>query len=210
MKNKFPIFTLFLAAFPLTLLLLVGCSSLQKPPSDTEQKFFTVQTNYTPVVAAVTNLVVSVDPATSQLITNRVVSSVTNLNPQYVFLPNTNAQDTSATAGALASLISPGGGAIVGSVIAGIFGIWGVLRSRRSNQTAAALAQIIETGEQVLLSLPNGAAISAQYKAWMIKHQAETNTLAEASKLVANIVDTDDARQAAQKIAELVAKTSKV
>lgn len=176
--------------------MLVGCTSTepQRPPSTTEQKFFDIQTNRVPVVTAVNRAEG----------TNVVVTYTTNIVEQYVMKPNAVAQETAATAGTVGNLITPGAGGLVGTLVGGIFGIWGALRSRRSNQMSAALAQIIETGQQVLLTAPNGAELASQWKTWMVKHQAETGTIADISKLVANIVDTEDARSAASRITEII------
>lgn len=189
---KFNFAALLLCSFAL---ILAGCatSGPQNPPTATEQKFFTIETNYVPVV----------ETRTSEAGTP---VTVTNFVPEYVFLPNTNAAGIAATTGGITGLGAPGYGALATAVVSGIFGLWGMLRSRRSNQTAATLAQIIETGEQVLLTTPNGAALAQQWKAWMIKHQAETDTIGQASQLVANIVDTEDARQAAAQILALLEK----
>ena len=187
--------------------LFTGCASgPQKPPSPTEAKFFDITTNYVPTLSATTNAVVAPDPVTQLPVTNYSVLTITNLTPEYIFVPNTNAAGTAQTVGAITNLAAPGFGALATSIIGGLFGIWGTLRSRKANQTASALAQIIETGEQVLLTSPNGPELAAQWKAWMVKHQAETHTISEASKLVANIVDTEAARQAAEQIAAIINK----
>lgn len=186
--------TPFIIITMLSLALLVGCSTTdpQRPPSQSELKFFDVTTNYVPRV--------TVDPATQQ--------PVTNIEPSYVFKPNALSQQTSETVGSVVGLGIPGWSALATALVSGIFGVWGTRRSRQANASAETLAQIIETGQQVLLTAPNGAELAAQWKAWMIKHQAETGTIADVSKLVANYVDTDEARKVAEQIAALLKGTT--
>lgn len=211
MKNKI-LRSLSCLLFSLGLVALVGCQSgPQRAPSAFEQKFYTIQTNFVPVVEARTNTVVVtnvIEQASGAPIfvvsTNVNVTFTSNAIPQYALTPNDSAKATATTGGAITNTFAPGFGGIVTAGLGGLFGLWGTLRSRKSNQAAAAFAQIIETGEQVLLTVPNGAAIAAQWKAWMIKHQAETNTIGEASKLVANIVNTGDAKLAADEITALL------
>lgn len=188
--------------------LTTGCASTgpQRPPSAFEQKFFTILTNYVTEVAfetnaiTVTNVVQGIPVVTPAL----QVVITTNVTPTYEFTPNTTAAATATTSGTATNIFAPGFGGLVTTIIGGVFGLWGTLRSRKANKTSEALAQIIETGQEVLLTVPNGADLAAKWKAWMIKHQAQTGVISEASKLVANVVDTDDARDAAAKITAIL------
>lgn len=200
MKSKLLIVLLALPIF------IAGCVGPQSAPTAWEQKFFDVETNYAPKIVVVTNTVVKPDPVTQIPVTNYTVVLATNNIPEYVFSRNTNADETANLVGNILNIAAPGIGSIFVAAIGGLFGLYGTLRSRKSNQTAAALAQIIETGDQVLLSLPNGPALAEQWKAWMVKHQAETGTIAQAANLVANIVDTEDARKAAAQITALISR----
>jgi hypothetical protein len=130
---------------------LVGCGTPgQRPPSATEQKYFDVVTNVVPVVITGTN------PETLE------TETVTNYAEQYTLTPNQNASATVATGAAVGSIW--GAGTTVGAALLGLFTTWGVWRSRKQPvATAEELAQIIETGRQVLLSLPDGAKYEAAW-----------------------------------------------
>ena len=178
-----------------------GCSTPQKPPTPTEQKYFEIRTNTVEVVALVTNVL----PATATTVAAVRVEPVTNRVEQYEFVPNANAQLVASTGAAVGTTISPVAGGVVGAAIMGLFSLWGLFRSRKAAVASAEeLAQIVETGRQILLSLPDGAKYEAAWKAWMVKHQAETQTIAQVSQLVALAVDNDKAKGAAQTIVNLI------
>jgi hypothetical protein len=180
---------------------LVGCgtTTTQAPPSPTEQKYYTVQTNFVPVVVLVTNTTeaTATTPASIQ------VQPVTNQVAQYTFTPNENAQGVAGTGGLIGNFWGVGG--VTAASLLGLFKFWGLWRSRKSAvATSAELAQIIETGRQMLLTLPEGAKYEAAWKDWMIKHQAQTQTIAAVSQLVAGSVNNAAAKGAAQTIVNLI------
>lgn len=181
-----------------------GCSTPQKPPTPTEQKYFEIRTNTVDVVQLVTNVL----PATATTVAAVRVEPVTNRVEQYEFVPNANAQLVATTGAAVGTTISPVAGGVVGAAIMGLFSLWGWARSKNTATatqiTAKELAQIIQTGRQILLRLPDGAKYDAAWKAWMVKHQAETQTIAQVSQLVALAVDNDKAKGAAQTIVNLI------
>lgn len=187
---------------------LMGCSTPQKPPTPAEQKYFTIETNVVERVVTVTNIV----PATATTTAAVRVEPVTKRVEEYTFTPNSQAQLTATTSAAVTSIWNPVAGGVVGAAIMGLFSLWGLFRSKSAaanqaevNQiTAEELAQIIETGRQVLLKLPDGAQYEAAYKAWMIKHQAQTGILAQVAELLAASVDNDKAKGAAQTIVNLI------
>jgi len=191
---------LFLLA---TGLLATGCGTTsQRAPSVTELKYYDVRTNVIEVVAVVTNA-----PETGETLNPQpstvTVQTITNRVEQYTLTPNANAQLTASTGAAVGNIW--GVGAPVGAGILGLFSLWGLWRSRKSAVASAAeLAQIIETGRQVLRAMPNGEKYEAEWKAWMVKHQAETETIAAVSQLVANSVDNEKAKGAAQSIVNLI------
>lgn len=189
---------------------LVGCvtPSGQRPPSPTEQKYFEIQTNIVPVVVLVTNTPAPVTNGNLVTLSAPVVQAVTNQQERYTFTPNANAQLVAGTGGAVGNLWGVGG-AVSGAIL-GVFSLWGLFRSRKSAVASAAeLAQIIETGRQILLTMPNGAKYEAAWKDWMVKHQSETQTIAQVSQLVALAVDNDKAKGAAQTIVNLIAAQPK-
>lgn len=206
--NIAPPFSLFLICGLLSFG-LIGCASPQRPPSVAEQKYFEIRTNVVEVVTTVTNIV----PATETTVAAIRVEPVTNKVEEYEFTPNANAGTLATTSAAVTSIWNPVAGGVVGAAIAGLFSLWGLFRSKNKataeradvNQiTAEELAQIIETGRQVLLKLPDGAKYEAAYKAWMIKHQAQTGIIAQVAELVSASVDNEKAKGAAQTIVNLI------
>lgn len=193
--------------FGLLALGLAGCSTPQRPPSATEQKYFEIKTNVVEVVTTVTNIV----PATATTVAAIRVEPVTNRVEEYDFAPNANAGAVASTSAAVASIWSPVAGGVVGAALAGIFSLWGLLRSKKretaNELTSLELGQIIETGRQLMLKLPDGAKYEAAWKAWMVKHQAETGVIAQVAELVKLGVDNDKAKGAAQTIVNLMQQT---
>ncbi|RPJ19252.1 MAG: hypothetical protein EHM35_20890 [Planctomycetaceae bacterium] len=193
----------------LLLLALTGCSSA---PTRLERKFFDITTNTFPQVTLVTNIV-SISPTNSlpmsptgklstlkpQLGSQTNVVTVTNLIEAYTYTPNTNSAVLVATAARAANLFGPWG-ELVGVLLGGLIGGYGLLRSSRASKTAAALAQIIETGRQVLQSTPQGQVLDAKWKIWMMQHQAEQGVMLDVIRLLHNAVDSQSAKQVAQSL----------
>ena len=193
-----------LLAIPLSLLTLFCSCATQPPPSAIEQKLFNIQTNYVPVVLLETNIVLATNYVSDQpvLVTNYVFVPTTNLEPQYTFSPNTNAAAIAQAAGNIGGFWGVGG--ITGTMAGALFSLWAWFRSRQAGLTADTLAQVIETGRQILLSLPNGEQYDEAWKTWMIQHQAEAGVVEQVAQIVGNVVDTDSARGAAQAIVDLI------
>ena len=205
-----PPFTLWLllgALAVVSVALMSGCSTPQRPPSAAEQKYFEIRTNVVEVVTTVTNIV----PATATTVAAIRIEPVTNKVEQYDFTPNANAGAVAGTGAAVTSIWSPVAGGVVGAALAGIFSLWGLLRSKKretaNELTAMELAQIIETGRQILLKTPDGAKYEAAWKNWMVKHQADTGVISQVAQLVAAGVDNDKAKGAAQTIVNLIQQT---
>lgn len=178
-----------------------GCSTTggQRPPTNGEVKYYDITTNVVEVVALRTNRTEATETTPASV----TVTPVTNRQEQYTFVPNAAAQLTAATGTAVGNIWGVGGA--VGGGILGLFTLWGLWRSRKNSvATAAELAQIIETGRQLLLTMPDGAKYEAAWKAWMVKHQAQTQTISQVAQLVALSVDNDKAKGAAQSLVNLI------
>jgi hypothetical protein len=183
--------------------LIIGCATA--PPTRWEQKLFTIQTN----VVYVTNVIPVIDYVTNDA--NFVVVRTnwvqrTDVVETYDMKPGPNA-DAIVETGRVVGNIAGGWGGIVGTVLAGVFGLWASLRSRKSNQTAAVLTQIIETGRAILQTTPQGQQLDEKWKTWMISHQAETGVITEVMKLVNSVVDEPTAKATAAKLLELMQPT---
>ena len=194
---------------------LVGCGTV---PTKLEQKFYDIETNTLPRVVVVTNVVPvyvtnTLPQATSAagVPTNaiEVVSWRTNVVVQtnfveaYTYTPNTNAARLVSTASSAASLFGPWG-ELVGLVLGGVIGGYGMLRSSRASKTAGVLAQVIETGRQVLQATPQGQVLDEQWKLWMMQHQAEQGVMTDVLKLLQSVVDEPSAKLAAEGLVDLV------
>lgn len=190
--------------------LMTGCASA--PPSKTELRLFRVETNYVPKVSAelvtVTNEVVlwrtnivegvTTVSATTNVSVSAVLQGVTNYQAQYVFTPGDGAERVRNVGEAIAEPF--GLGKLVGGVLGGVFGIWGLLRSRKANTTAAVLAQAVETGRALIRDTPQGQQVDAKFRDWLIKHQSEAAVLDQVGKLLRNDVDATGAVQQADAI----------
>lgn len=181
----------------LALVLIAGCTT---PPTALEQHFFDVATNRVPVVTAETNTVWVTNAVGAAQVTNVIWR--TNEVDAYVLTPNERA-DTIAELGR--AIGAPFGvGELVGMALAGLFGIYGTLRSRKANKTAAVLAQVIETGRIVLQSTPQGQALDERWVRWMQQHQAEAGVMQEVMRLLASAVNTDSAKGVAGALCQIM------
>lgn len=199
--SRLPLWLLGLALAGL-LLGSAGCAA-SRPPTAWEQRFFTVTTNVVPVVTVEQPPAISSTNAAGEISeTLPPARPVTNLVERYSFAPNQNAVDVQTTGTAIGSFWGAGG--IVGTVLGSLFGLWALFRSRQAQLTATELAQIIETGRQVLLTLPDGAKYEKEWKDWMVKHQAKTDVIASVAQIVSNTVNAEAAKGAAQTIVNLI------
>lgn len=144
---------------------------------------------------------------TVSYLTNTV--TVTNLIPQYVLTPNASAGAVGQVAGVAASPWGAGG--LATGAVGAIFALWAGYRNRQLggkndalSQSAGTLAQIIETGREVLKTTPQGQQADAAFKQWMIQHQNITGTLGQISGIVADEVSNEEAKRAANDIKALV------
>jgi hypothetical protein len=179
------------------------------------------KTNY--AVVTVTNTVdvvtAQVVPVTNVTLVTEWETNVLTLTNQveiYHYTPNTNA----ALVGAIARTPADpfGWGGVVGTAVAGFFAAYAANRNRQnaaraavlgveyaqSQATAAALAQIIETGRAVLQTTAQGQAIDAKWKEWMIAHQVETGTIQNVLALLNNVVDEASAKVVAGELSQMI------
>lgn len=217
-----PIFTLIFG------LVLSACSTPQ--PTPFERAFANVQTNIVEKLVIQTNVVtiVQTNVAVVQVtntfgvpifVTNTVpvIFTVTNLLPmtttvtQYVMSPNALAQGVAGAAGAASNLGAPGIGGLVSAGLLGALSIWLSYRNRQFagqndilTQSAGVLAQIIETGREVLSTTPQGQQAANAFTQWMVSHQAATGTIATISNIVKSATDNEQAQKAADQILALI------
>lgn len=149
------------------------------------------------VYVPVTNtLVKEVPVVTKEFITNTV--------PSYTYTPNATTAQIKAGAETVGGLFGPYGG-MAAAAVGGIFGLWGHLRSSKANATSAVLTQVIETGSELLKTTPQGTVLADKWRTWMIAHQAEQGVIENVTKIVANVVDNEAAKDAAAKLTALTA-----
>lgn len=173
---------------------IVGCGTLDRPPTAFEQKMFDVKTNLVEVAVPTTQTVVN-----GELVT---VPGITSIVEQYEFLPNERQEAIKGTAKVVGSFW--GVGDLAAALVGGAFGLWGMLRSRKSSKMASTLIQVIETGRQILQTTPQGQKLDDRWKTWMIQHQAEQGIINEVVKLVGQAANTEDAKLVSQKILDLM------
>jgi hypothetical protein len=187
--------------FLFLVLFLSGCSSA---PSRLEQKLFHIRTNQLPTVTLATNIVPAYPDPTPSAGSNPPITWHTNITvttntlDSYTYTPSAPATQVVSVASGLGPW-----GHLASVIIGGLLGAYGLLRSTRSAKTAAVLAQVIETGRQVLQSTPQGQALDQQWKAWMIQHQAEQGVIPDVIKLLSKAVDEPSAKLTAQDLLSL-------
>lgn len=185
-------------------ILFTACSTASpKPPSTIERTFFTVVTNYVPIVTSTTEVLVASNETGVTWVTN--VTFETNWAEGYDFEPNTNALAVIETGTAVGNFFGVGG--IVGTVLAVLFGVWAKLRTTNALKMAGVLAQIIEAGRKVLSSTPQGQKLETEWVAWMSKHQTQAGVILEVSKLLKQVVDVESAQAVANQLIDLVQKS---
>jgi hypothetical protein len=215
MRNITCLAAVFVAA------VLVGCGTT---PTKFDQTFANVQTNYVPHLVLQTNTVTEVKTVTVTnevgvpvpvFLTNftSVITYQTNTVPQYVLVPNATATGIAGTAGAVGNLFAPGTGELITGGILAILSIFLGIRNRQFKgqndtltQSAAVLAQIIETGRELMSKTPGGQKAADAFTQWLVTHQAETDTIAEITKIVKESTDNSEAQKAADQILALINK----
>jgi hypothetical protein len=166
----------------LACVVVAGCVGV---PRAWERRFYDVQTNSLPTAVA-----------TNQSRTVRVVPGAVET---YSLTPNATSEQAAKTVGGIAGLFGPWG-ELAGLAAGGLIGLYGMLRSSRSQKTAAVLAQVIETGRMLLEGTAQGRAAEEQWRQWMIRHQAETGVMQDVVKLLQSAVDEPSAKEVAQEL----------
>lgn len=180
--------------------LLTGCCTAgPKPPTAVEQNFFTVVTNYVPIVTSTTKVYVVTNEAGTTWVTNTIYE--TNWAEGYDFAPNTNAVAVIETGTAIGNFFGVGG--VVGTILAALFGLWAKMRSSSALKMAGVLAEIIEAGRKVMSTTPQGQAAEAQWVRWMSKHQTEAGVILEVAKLLKQVVNKETAQMVADELIKL-------
>ncbi len=178
--------------------LLSGCGTLsnsgpQAAPTAFEKDFYTVQTN------------VSIGPIVT--LSNGVpVGTNQEYKTNYILTPGPGALATEQTAGAVGNIFGVGG--IISTVLGGLFGLYGTLRSRQATATAGVLAQTVETARAVIGATPQGAQLNSALKSWMMEHQTDAGAIQAIAGLVDNFVDPEAATGAATSIVNTLLGTA--
>lgn len=206
------------------LLAITGCAALSSaiganptPPSKAEQVLYVTQTNIVEQVIMRTNTITYPEAQVIQVtnVNNQVVfqtNTVQVIDHQIVTVTNqvatyteTVAPTTTATVNAVGAGINvaaPGVGTMVSTGLLALLALWGHLRSYKNGNTAAAVAQEVETLREFIQSLPNGTKYDTAITSWLQAHQLETGTAQQVLTLVENKVSNPDAVAAAKEISE--------
>ncbi len=225
---------LFLSSIAAAILVTTGCSTT---PTATDKFIADVQTNYVPKLVLQTNVVTvvqtnqvtqtvtitnSVGTPVPVFITNEItyvtystnVVMATNLVPIYSLTVNSNTTATAQAAGQIASIFVPGAGGLVTSGLLALVSIFLGVRNRQFagqnsvlSQSAGVLAQIIETGREILAKEPAGQKASDAFTQWMVTHQAQTETIGKITEIVKLYTNNAEAKAAADQILALIGQT---
>lgn len=197
-----------------------GCQSA--PPTKVEHFLFDVTTNRTEVVEPQTvqepevtrTNVVTMDQATGATVTNSVTRTnwvsreilVTNVVEEYALSPNATAKAAQESGAAIANLLAPGSGSLVGLILGAIPAIWATLRSRKKGAVAASTMQGLQVFRAFIQQTEGGQAVDRELTRWLQKHQVETGVANEVLKLLGSVVDDRDAKRVASEIQDILAK----
>jgi hypothetical protein len=200
-------FTCFLSAT----LMFTGCQSTtpQSAPTAFDSNVFNITTNVTVVtnqitqtnVTVVTQVVTNIVSGNPVIITNTIATTnfvpVTVMIPQtnYVYTPNANSTSITSGIGTTLSAFGVPGGSLIGTILAGGLALWGSLKSRQattSGTIAGNATQIIQVARNIISALPNGAAVSSEFNAWLIQHQQDAGIANEVAAVVDQFVDPQD------------------
>jgi hypothetical protein len=136
---------------------------------------------------------------------------VTNVVPVYSETVKTNWVTAISAGGSVVNTAAPGIGTLVSTGVLGLLSIFLGYRNRQYagqntvlSQSAGVLAQIIETGREVLAKTPQGQQAANAFTQWMVTHQADTNTIAEITQIVKDSTDNAEAQKAADQILALI------
>lgn len=213
------------------LALLAGCSTT---PTAFDKTFADQTTNYVTKLIVVTNViplfqtntVIQTITRTNEVgvpvpfyVTNTTtiityttnLTAGTNIVPVISLSPNDTTKAIAGTAGTIGNILLPGTGALITEGILAAFGIFFGIRNRTLSgktdalsQAAGTLAQIIETGREIMAKTPQGQKAADAFTAWMVTHQRETQTISAISDLVTKVVNNDEAVRAATEIQKLI------
>jgi hypothetical protein len=166
--------------------ILIGCST-STPPTKTEQKLFTITTNYVPEIVVVTN-------------SGQVVTQVVQ-TPSYTYAPGPGGDAVKGVAGTIGNIASPGVGGPIASGIVGLgLALWAWVRGSKQSAVANNLGQAIEVARELIKSLPNGTAIDSTYTTWLQQHQSEAGVIPQVLDILDKTVDTPLAKQTADQL----------
>jgi len=197
----------------------VGCTTT---PTALDRAVSTVQTNYVPMLVLHTNVVTEVQTVTVTnsvgipipiFVTNTtsVVVLQTNQIPQYVLTPSPTATGVASVAGSVGNFVVPGTGGLITSGLLAALSIFLGWRNRSMagkntvlSQSAGVLAQIIETGREIMSKTPQGQSAADAFTRWLVAHQAETDTISAISQIVKDNVNNNEAQAAANQIIALI------
>ena len=234
MKNQMKNITITALALLAALAIITGCSTT---PTALDRTVATVQTNYLPTLALQTNVVTLVQTNVviqTVTVTNAVgvpvpifttnantittyqtnVVLTTNQVPTYSLTPSPTATGVATLAGSATNWFAPGTGGLVTSGLLGLLSIFLGYRNRAMNgqntvlsQAAGVLAQTIETGRAVMAAGGAGQKAADAFTAWLVSHQAETNTIGTITQIVKSATNNVEAQAAANQILALIGQT---
>lgn len=206
--------------------LMTGCSLMgtsPSAPSKFEQSLFNVQTNWTTNSVWTTNIIpqvvtqqvwhtntiglLDIQTNTYTIFTTNV-AFVTNTIPQYVMTTSDSTKTLVSGTGTLINTFFPGGGGAVTAGILALLAAWGHLRSSKNGDTAAALAQEVETMREFIKTLPSGTKYDVAITQFLQDHQVESGVAKQVLSLLSDRVDNPEAKVAMSEIKNTLAALS--
>lgn len=188
--------------------LVTGCGTARTVPTPVEQHFYNITTNIFPVVSNHIE-VLTITNAGGIVETSNRVTWATNFEVAYTYTANTNAAQLAQSVQAIGNLFGPYG-ALAGSGIAGLFALWGAIRSRHAAKMTTAstvLSQGIEILLEIVKTTPQGQQLSDKLKLELSKNQNAAGVLAEIAGIVQTQVDNTEAKKLAEAILATLPKT---
>lgn len=181
-----------------------GCKLLSGDPGKFDEALYAPSNTVVTTTARTTNAAGVVLPAGS-LVTVPQLGAKT-----------ATAESASAAAGLVGNLFGAGG--LIGTAVAGLFGWYQRARNAglvakytgateavaAANQVSVALSQNIETILELMEGSPQLKPVVPLVKNYLMKHQTEAGVVKDVSRLIAEFVNTGEAKGAAMELAAAI------
>lgn len=190
-------------------MILTGCASDRNAPGTFSDLVLTkTATNYVPVTNyfSVTNLVLQTNFVTAtNTVTGFVQVTQTNIVtvPQVAVTPTVTVTTNyvyAANATVTGAVATVGGffgpyGTVASAALAGVLALFAGYKNKQTNTmtaVAGSTAVALDTARKVIAALPNSAAISASFNAWLTAHQNDADIATELAQVADEFLDPNN------------------